>query len=85
MDKVDEALSDLEMTIRLSGERGKAAEQAFTQRGLIMMLRGNEDAALEDFKVWIHKFHYSWQAWLIELHHFFFCGIFLPTMNVLLL
>lgn len=49
--RVDEALSDLSTAIELSGGRGKVAEQAYTQRGLIYMLRGREDEALEDFKV----------------------------------
>ncbi len=50
MNKVDEAMADLDTTIKLSSGYGKAAEQAYTQRGLILMLRGNEDDALEDFK-----------------------------------
>ena len=53
LNKVDEALSDLNTAIQLSGGCGKAAENAFTQRGLILMLRGNEDDALEDFKVYL--------------------------------
>ena len=48
---MDEALSDLNTAITLSRGKGKAAEQAYTQRGLIHMLRGNEDEALQDFKV----------------------------------
>ena len=37
------------MAIQLSGGRGKVAEQAYTQRGLIRRLQGC-DGALEDFK-----------------------------------
>ena len=51
LSKVDEALGDLERAIELCKGRGKVAEQAYTQRGLILMLQGNEDKALEDFKV----------------------------------
>lgn len=51
MGSVDKALLDLNKAIKLSGGQGKAAEQAYTQRGLILMLQGKEDEALEDFKV----------------------------------
>lgn len=51
MNKVDEALTDLDVAIKLSGGCGRAAEQAYTQKGLILMLQGNEDDALEYFKV----------------------------------
>ena len=37
--------------ITLSRGKGKTPEQAYTQRGLILMLHGNEDEALQDFKV----------------------------------
>ena len=51
MDNIDAAQTDLQTAIELSGGRGTAAAQAHTQRGLILMLRGNEEQALEDFKV----------------------------------
>ncbi len=51
LSKVDKALADLERAIELCEGRGKVAEQAYTQRGLILMLQENEDKALEDFKV----------------------------------
>ena len=44
-------MSDLNIAIEISNGRGKAAEQAYTQRGLIYMLQDNEDKALQDFKV----------------------------------
>lgn len=47
----DSALTDLHTAIELSGGRGGAAAQAYTQHGLILMLQGEEDQALEDFKV----------------------------------
>lgn len=51
MSNTDSALSDLNTAIELSGGRGGAAAQAHTQRGLILMLREEEEQALEDFKV----------------------------------
>ena len=51
MENVDAAQTDLQTAIELSGGRGTAAAQAHTQRGLILMLRGDEEQALEDFKV----------------------------------
>jgi len=45
------ALSDLDQAIRLSGGKGKAARQAFTQRGLLHKLSGKNEEALDDFKV----------------------------------
>ena len=36
--------------IQLSGGHGRAAEQAYTQRGLVWRLRGEDERALEDFK-----------------------------------
>ena len=48
--QIDSALTDLDSAISLSGGRGKAAEQAHTQRGLIRRLQGENEAALEDFK-----------------------------------
>ena len=44
------ALADLDQTIRLSGGKGKAARQAFTQRGLLHKLSGKNEEALDDFK-----------------------------------
>ena len=44
------ALEDLNKAIELSDGRGKVAAQAFTQRGLLNKLNGNENDALEDFK-----------------------------------
>ena len=38
--QVDVALADLDRAIQLSGGRGRAAEQAYTQRGLVWRLRG---------------------------------------------
>lgn len=51
MGSTDKALLDLDIAIKLSRGQGKAAEQAHTQKGLILMLQGKEDEALEDFKV----------------------------------
>lgn len=51
LNRVDDALSDLNTAIQLSDGVGRAAEQAYTQRGLIHILQGNEDDALQDFKV----------------------------------
>jgi tetratricopeptide (TPR) repeat protein len=48
--QVEEALSDLNRAIELSGGRGKAAEQALTQRGIIWRVKGEDEKALEDFK-----------------------------------
>jgi hypothetical protein len=47
---VEEALSDLNRAIELSGGRGKATEQALTQRGIIWRVKGEDEKALEDFK-----------------------------------
>lgn len=44
------ALEDLNMAITLSNGEGKAACQAFTQRGMINRLEGDDDLALHDFK-----------------------------------
>ena len=55
MNQVDKALSDLNTAIQLSGGLGKAAEQAYTQRGLIHVLHSNEDEALQDFQVGINN------------------------------
>ena len=48
--QVDLALADLDTAIQLSGVCGRAAEQAYTQRGLVWRLRGEDERALEDFK-----------------------------------
>jgi tetratricopeptide (TPR) repeat protein len=48
--QVEEALSDLNRAIELSGGRGKATEQALTQRGIIWRVKGEDEKALEDFK-----------------------------------
>ena len=48
--QVDEALSDLNKAIDLSGGRGKVAEQAHTQRGIIWRVKGDDEKALEDFR-----------------------------------
>ncbi|XP_070560554.1 tetratricopeptide repeat protein 36 homolog isoform X2 [Ptychodera flava] len=47
---VQGALTDLNKAIELSQAKGKAACQAFTQRGLIRRLEGQNELALEDFK-----------------------------------
>ncbi|XP_021342512.1 tetratricopeptide repeat protein 36 homolog [Mizuhopecten yessoensis] len=47
---VQGALQDLHTAIELSEGQGSAACQAFTQRGLIFKLEGEEEKALEDFK-----------------------------------
>ncbi len=49
-DQVELALQDLNIAVELSGGRGRAAEQAFTQRGLIHRLHGHEQEAKEDFQ-----------------------------------
>lgn len=48
--EVEAALSDLNTAITLSSGRGRAAEQAYSQRGLIHRLKGEDEKALEDFK-----------------------------------
>ncbi|XP_022090386.1 tetratricopeptide repeat protein 36-like [Acanthaster planci] len=45
------AFEDLNHAIELSGGRGKAACQAYTQRALINRLEGHDDEALSDFKM----------------------------------
>lgn len=44
------ALADLDHAIRISGGKGRAAKQAFTQRGLLHKLAGKNEEALNDFK-----------------------------------
>ncbi|KAL9970236.1 hypothetical protein ACROYT_G022576 [Oculina patagonica] len=46
---VSSALEDLKKAIELSKDRGSAASQAYTQRGLIHRLNGAEEQALDDF------------------------------------
>ena len=46
----EDALTDLNRAVELSGGRGKAAEQALTQRGIIWRVKGDDEKALEDFK-----------------------------------
>ena len=48
--KEDNAFSDLDKAIELGHGRGKACAQAYTQRGLLKRLKGDEEGALEDFK-----------------------------------
>ncbi|XP_072174883.1 tetratricopeptide repeat protein 36 homolog [Diadema setosum] len=47
---VEGALEDLNTAINLSQGHGKAACQAFTQRGLIHRLEGRDEEALADFR-----------------------------------
>jgi len=44
------AMCDLDKAIELSGGQGKTASFAFTQRALILKMRGEKKKALEDFK-----------------------------------
>ncbi|XP_059786282.1 tetratricopeptide repeat protein 36 isoform X2 [Balaenoptera ricei] len=44
------ALEDLERALALSGGRGRAARQAFVQRGLVARLQGRDDDARGDFE-----------------------------------
>lgn len=44
------ALEDLNKAINLSHGCGLAAAQAFTQRGMIYRLEGDDEKAVEDFK-----------------------------------
>ena len=56
------------MALELSGGRGKAAEQAFTQRGLIHRLHGNDEEARTDFQAAAKlgsKFSQKQVFWLI--------------------
>ena len=46
---ISNALEDLNKAIELSRDKGAAAAQAYTQRGLIHRLNGAEEKALEDF------------------------------------
>ncbi|KAK7501789.1 hypothetical protein BaRGS_00006875 [Batillaria attramentaria] len=48
------AMEDLNMAVVLSKGEGKAACQAFTQRGLIRRLEGNDNGAREDFQAAAH-------------------------------
>ena len=47
--EVELALADLNTAVSLSGGRGRAAEQAFTQRALIHRLHGRDEEAKADF------------------------------------
>lgn len=44
------AFADLDQAIRLSGGKGKAARQAYTQRGLLHKLQSKNEEALNDFR-----------------------------------
>lgn len=44
------ALSDLDKAIQLSGGRGRAGCQAYSQRGVMYRKEGRDDEAMEDFK-----------------------------------
>jgi len=44
------ALKDLNVAVELE-QHGPAVGQAYTQRGLIHKLQGNDDAALKDFEM----------------------------------
>ncbi|CAN2387917.1 Tetratricopeptide repeat domain 36 [Pristimantis euphronides] len=44
------ALQDLNRAVELSTGRGAAVRQALVQRGLILRLKGNDEAAREDFQ-----------------------------------
>ena len=48
--QTEEALTDLNKAIQLSEGRGRAAQQALAQRGIIWRVKGDEEQALEDFK-----------------------------------
>ncbi|CAD6195578.1 unnamed protein product [Caenorhabditis auriculariae] len=49
-EQIEEALADLNEALKLGNEKGKAACQAFVQRGSIYRLQGNDDKAREDFQ-----------------------------------
>uniref|UniRef100_A0AC34RMS9 Rab-GAP TBC domain-containing protein n=1 Tax=Panagrolaimus sp. JU765 TaxID=591449 RepID=A0AC34RMS9_9BILA len=48
--KLEEALADLNKSIELSGGKGKAARQAFTQRAMIHLLSENREESRNDFQ-----------------------------------
>ena len=48
--RTEEAVSDLDTAIQLCGGVGKSAEMAYTQRGLLLKLQGEDDRAWSDFK-----------------------------------
>ncbi|KAI6647551.1 Tetratricopeptide repeat protein 36-like [Oopsacas minuta] len=50
MGRTQDALSDLDTAIDLSGGVGKSAVMAYTQRGLLLKLQGDDDKAWNDFK-----------------------------------
>ena len=43
-------MADLDRAIELSGGRGRVAEMAYTQRGIIWRGKENDEKALEDFR-----------------------------------
>ena len=51
LNRVDEALSDLDRAVELSAGHGQASKQAYTQRGLIRLLQEDEEGARKDFQV----------------------------------
>lgn len=51
LNRVNEALADLDQAVELSGGRGQASKQAYTQRGLIKLLQEDEEGAVKDFQV----------------------------------
>uniref|UniRef100_A0A914BZT9 Tetratricopeptide repeat protein 36 n=1 Tax=Acrobeloides nanus TaxID=290746 RepID=A0A914BZT9_9BILA len=50
MEKITEALADLDKAIEISKGRGKSACQAYTQRALVRRLQGKDDEAKEDYE-----------------------------------
>ena len=44
------AMADLEAALRLSAGRGRAARQAYCQRGLLLRRDGRDDEAMADFR-----------------------------------
>ena len=64
LNRVDEALSDLDQAVELSGGCGQASKQAHTQRGLIRLLQEDEEGALKDFQV---------GDWLVLVRYLLLC------------
>lgn len=50
MGRTQDAVSDLDTAIDLSGGVGRSAEMAYTQRGLLLKLQREDDKAWSDFK-----------------------------------
>lgn len=48
--KTEDAMTDLNKAITLSGGKGRAACQAYTQRAMLYRLQANDDLAREDFQ-----------------------------------